>query len=146
MLSQIRNTIANYRLPSISVKIVPDTSALNSLSSSTVISGLTGLRAYAAGGFPDTGQLFLARESGPEMVGRIGTRTAVANNDQISSAIAAAVAPAIYNAVSAAMSNASSGGGETSINLVVDGERLATAVHRGDLKRSRRYNTTIQNR
>lgn len=146
MLSQIRNTIANYRLPSISVKIVPDTSALNSLSSSTVISGLTGLRAYAAGGFPDTGQLFLARESGPEMVGRIGTRTAVANNDQISSAIAAAVAPAIYNAMSAAMSNASSGGGETSINLVVDGERLATAVHRGDLKRSRRYNTTIQNR
>lgn len=146
ILNNLYNLVSRFRLPTLKTSVTVDTSALNSLSSSTVISGLTGLRAYAAGGFPDTGQLFLARESGPEMVGRIGTRTAVANNDQISSAIAAAVAPAIYNAVSAAMSNASSGGGETSINLVVDGERLATAVHRGDLKRSRRYNTTIQNR
>ena len=146
ILNNLYNLVSRFRLPTLKTSVTVDTSALNSLSSSTVISGLTGLRAYAAGGFPDTGQLFLARESGPEMVGRIGTRTAVANNDQISSAIAAAVAPAIYNAMSAAMSNASSGGGETSINLVVDGERLATAVHRGDLKRSRRYNTTIQNR
>lgn len=38
---------------------------------------------FAEGGFPDAGQLFLAREAGPEMVGTIGGRTAVANNDQI---------------------------------------------------------------
>lgn len=37
----------------------------------------------AEGGFVDEGQLFIAREAGPEMVGSIGGRTAVANNDQI---------------------------------------------------------------
>lgn len=37
----------------------------------------------ASGGFPDTGELFIAREAGAEMVGSIGGRTAVANNDQI---------------------------------------------------------------
>lgn len=40
---------------------------------------------YASGGFPDYGQLFIARENGAgaELVGQIGNRTAVANNDQI---------------------------------------------------------------
>ena len=39
---------------------------------------------YAKGGFPVSGQLFMARENGiPEMVGQMGGRTAVANNDQI---------------------------------------------------------------
>lgn len=38
---------------------------------------------FASGGFPDRGQLFLARETGAELVGSIGGRTAVANNDQI---------------------------------------------------------------
>ena len=37
----------------------------------------------ANGGFVDQGQLFIAREAGAEMVGSIGNRTAVANNDQI---------------------------------------------------------------
>lgn len=58
---------------------------------------------YADGGFPPTGQLFIAREAGAEMVGTIGGRTAVANNDQIVSGIAMAnegVIDAIY-----AMSN-----------------------------------------
>lgn len=38
---------------------------------------------YANGGFVDQGQLFIAREAGAELVGSIGNRTAVANNDQI---------------------------------------------------------------
>lgn len=46
---------------------------------------------FASGGFPDRGQLFIASESGPEMVGRIGGRTAVANKDQITDGIATAV-------------------------------------------------------
>lgn len=41
------------------------------------------IQRYASGGFPDQGQLFIAREAGAEMVGSIGRRTAVANNDQI---------------------------------------------------------------
>ena len=55
------------------------------------ITPFTGLRdinipqipALADGGFVDKGQLFIAREAGAEMVGSIGNRTAVANNDQI---------------------------------------------------------------
>lgn len=47
------------------------------------------------GGFVDSGQLFMARENGiPEMVGQIGNRTAVANNDQIVEAVARGVARA----------------------------------------------------
>ena len=42
---------------------------------------------FATGGFPDIGQLFLAREAGPELVGTMGGRTAVANNEQIEQGI-----------------------------------------------------------
>ena len=42
---------------------------------------------FATGGFPDMGQLFLAREAGPELVGTMGGRTAVANNEQIEQGI-----------------------------------------------------------
>lgn len=38
---------------------------------------------YANGGFPAMGEMFVAREKGPEMVGTIGNKTAVANNNQI---------------------------------------------------------------
>ena len=43
---------------------------------------------YADGGLVDVGQLFIAREAGPEMVGQIGNRTAVANTQQIVTGIA----------------------------------------------------------
>lgn len=46
---------------------------------------------YANGGFPDMGELFVAREAGPELVGRMGTSNAVANNDQIVEGIAQGV-------------------------------------------------------
>ena len=54
----------------------------------------TAPKGYATGGFPETGELFIAREAGAEMVGSIGRRTAVANNDQIVSGIASGVAEA----------------------------------------------------
>lgn len=50
---------------------------------------------YADGGFPESGQAFVARENGiPEMVGTIGRRTAVANNEQIVESVASGVAEA----------------------------------------------------
>lgn len=48
----------------------------------------------ATGGFPDTGQMFIAREAGPEMVGKIGNKSAVVNNDQIIAGISAGVSDA----------------------------------------------------
>lgn len=57
---------------------------------------------YASGGFPDYGEMFIAREDGPELVGRIGNRSAVANNDQIVEGVATGVASAndgVINAI-----------------------------------------------
>ena len=54
---------------------------------------------YAEGGFPDTGSLFIANEAGAELVGNIGGRTAVANNDQITEGIASATYQAISRAL-----------------------------------------------
>lgn len=51
----------------------------------------------AEGGFPKTGEFFIAREAGPEMVGRIGNQTAVANNDQITTSITNALITALNN-------------------------------------------------
>lgn len=50
---------------------------------------------FAEGGFPQQGQYFLAREKGPELVGTIGGKTAVANNTQI----VQSVSDGVYNAL-----------------------------------------------
>ena len=69
----------------------------------------------AEGGFVDTGEFFLAREAGPELVGKIGNKTAVANNDQITQGIAAAT----YNAFVRAMSEIG-GAGNQPVPVVVN--------------------------
>ena len=53
---------------------------------------------YANGGFPAQGEMFIANEAGPELVGRIGNRTAVANDSQITSSIERAVYRAMVTA------------------------------------------------
>ena len=58
------------------------------------------IQKYANGGMPSFGQMFIAREAGPELVGSLGNRTAVMNNDQI----VASVSAGVYNAVVSAMS------------------------------------------
>lgn len=72
---------------------------------------------YASGGFPSTGQLFIARESGAELVGSIRGRTAVANNEQIVEGVSAGV----YDAVIAALSETS---GNQSITINLDGKTI----------------------
>lgn len=58
-----------------------------------------GFRGYATGGYPEKGQYFYARENGiPEMVGSIGSQTAVANNMQIVQGIKQGVKEAIQEA------------------------------------------------
>ena len=58
---------------------------------STQLISLPHLSYFEEGGFPDMGQLFIARERGAELVGQIGNRTAVANNEQIEAGIAEGV-------------------------------------------------------
>jgi len=52
--------------------------------------------ALASGGMVNTGQMFIAREAGPEMVGSIGSRSVVMNNDQIVESVARGVEEANY--------------------------------------------------
>ena len=80
------------------------------------------IKGYADGGFVGSGQMFIAREAGPEMVGSIGGRTAVANNDQIVQAVSLGV----YNAVVDAMGKTS--GGSQPITVQIDGREVFTAV------------------
>ena len=83
-----------------------------------------GFSTYAQGGFPTTGEMFIAREAGPEMVGKIGNRTTVANNDQIVEGISSGV----YNAVVSAMAHFSNGGSNVNVQLVGDAKQLFKVV------------------
>lgn len=92
-----------------------------------------GIFGYADGGFPDYGDLFIANERGPELVGTIGNRTAVANSSSIETAI--------YNAVRSAMSD-SAGGQSADIHVTVDidGDTVGETVARYNAVRNRRLN------
>ena len=78
---------------------------------------------FALGGFPDDGQLFIAREAGPELVGTMGGRTAVANNDQIVEGIRQGV----YDAVVAANAN---GNSDVSVRVYLDSREIRAGQHR----------------
>ena len=79
----------------------------------------------AEGGIVDAGQMFIAREAGPELVGNIGRKTAVANNDQIISGIESGV----YRAMVAANANGNSGSSQT-IRIIneIDGDVVGEKV------------------
>lgn len=110
IFNNIKNAISNT-LSNINIKIkLPHFSWTTQPASGWVSSILSALNLptslpklniswYAEGGFPDVGQLFVANEAGPELIGNIGNKTAVANNDQIVQGIA----QASYEGVSRAM-------------------------------------------
>lgn len=68
---------------------------------------------YASGGMPETGELFFARESGPELVGTIGGHNAVANNADIVAAVSSGVASAVASVL---------GNGNTNVEVVLEGD------------------------
>jgi hypothetical protein len=78
---------------------------------------------YGNGGLPPEGQMFVAREAGPELVGTIGNRSAVVNNDQIVSA----VSKGVYQAVVQAMGQS---GGQTVEAKVNDKVLFEVVVNR----------------
>ena len=79
---------------------------------------------YASGGFPSEGELFVAREAGPELVGTINGNTAVATNNDIVEAVSSGV----YNAVSSAMG----GGNErpVQVRVYLDSREIRTGQNR----------------
>lgn len=77
---------------------------------------------WEAGGFPATGQSFVARESGPEIVGRLNGRTAVVNDQQIVEAVSLGV----YGAVMSALNDTPSHSPAIA-RVFLDGRQIATA-------------------
>lgn len=74
------------------------------------------ITSYATGTqYAPTGQLFVAREAGAELVGNLGGHTAVMNNDQI----VASVSDGVYRAVKAANGNGQSKGTQV-YNIYLD--------------------------
>lgn len=103
---------------------------------------------YASGGTPNvaSAELFMAREAGPELVGRIGSSTAVMNNNQIVSSVAAGVRQAVAEAIMATGGLGSNDSMPYQINVTVktqNDEVLAKAVERGNAKRRYRLGTSI---
>lgn len=78
---------------------------------------------FATGGFPSEGQLFVANEAGPELVGTMGGHTAVANNDQIVEGIRQGV----YDAVVAANAN---GNSDVSVKVYLDSREIRAGQER----------------
>lgn len=100
------------------------------------------LRWYAKGGFPNMGEMFIAGEKGPEMVGQIGKKNAVANNTQITTAIKEAVVEGMMQ-VAMATSTEQSDDLPYIIHVEVktqDNEVLAQAVEKGKASRDSRMN------
>lgn len=87
--------------------------------------------AYASGGFVTSGDLFMAREAGPEFVGSIGGRTAVANNDQI----VEAVSDGVYRAMAPLVS----GIGKSDTRVYLDGREITA----GQNRRNRMYGAAL---
>lgn len=77
--------------------------------------------AWASGGFPDIGEIFMAREAGPELVGRIGNRNSVVNNDQIVQSVSQGVA----QAVAQVLVNRQTGG---QFNFYLDSDEIMARV------------------
>lgn len=96
------------------------------------------IRSYATGGLPSSGEIFRARESGPELVGTLAGSTAVMNNDQIVSSVSDGVARAV-----AAVLASGANGSTNEITIMVDSEVLYRAVRKGEKVANNRYSTAV---
>lgn len=97
---------------------------------------------FEDGGFPNEGQLFIAREAGAEMVGAMGRRTAVANNDQIVEGISAGVSVANDGVIAAiyALLNVVE---EKDMSVVIGDNEIGHSYDRYKEKRGRQVSTGV---
>lgn len=97
--------------------------------------------AYAEGGFPEKGQFFYANEDGPELVGNIGNRAAVANKDQITEGIATAT----YSAVSRALQENNSGNNEINpyFDIYIGNEKVYSGYSKFRSQESNKYGVVM---
>lgn len=119
---KIASAIKNYSFPSIKI-------SSPGLGGSTLATYK--ISAYKEGGFVNSGEIFMANENGvPEMVGKFGSRTAVASNDQIVEGITIGVARAMERA-----------NREVNVNIKADGDTsgLLNFINFKQEQRNRQY-------
>ncbi len=129
-LEDIARRVKGFQLPKLSIEIDVKNPVIKTTTTGSGQSKVVGriqAMAYASGGFPDTGQMFIARESGPELVGKIGNSTAVANNDQIVSAVSSGVAQAVSQVMG---SGGTSGDIVLSVGELVFGRIAKNAINK----------------
>ena len=99
----------------------------------------TAPRQYATGGLPDVGQMFVAREAGPELVGNIGRKTAVVNNEQIVASVSRGVAEANseQNALLREQNSLLRSMLEKQGNVYLDGKKVTANVEKHQRERGR---------
>lgn len=102
------------------------------------VKGATEIAQYATGGFPKQGQLFIANEAGPELVGSMGGRTTVANNQQIVEGIE----QGCYRGFIRAMSTTD--GNNVNLNFNVSDGAVARALFNPMLEEARRNGYNIR--
>lgn len=99
------------------------------------------LKTYANGGLVDSGSIFVARENGiPELVGRFGNQTMVANNGQIVDAIRQAAYEGYKMAIAESGGNRYSGG-DTVVNI--DGREVFRAVRKEEQSNFNRTGNSV---
>lgn len=88
MMTTLKTGLKSISLPKFSITWTNNTSYADVMGQQQAITiPAPTIKFYARGGFPNAGELFVANEAGPEMIGRIGNRPAVANQEQIGDAI-----------------------------------------------------------
>lgn len=140
MMRTLKNGMRAIQLPKFKITWDSNTSTADVMGEKYTISIPTPkISTYATGGYLTAGELFVANEAGPELVGRIGSKSAVANEAQIGDAIFkymdahAGNQGADANALASALVSAMKAAGLGAIYL--DGKMLGNSINR-EAKRS----------
>ena len=98
--------------------------------------GADSMYGYAEGGFPDRADIFFANEDGiPELVGRIGSQTTVANQEQIIEGIKRGVMEAMA---------AVDSGGDINLNQTIELDGESIYRNQQKIKKNRGYNFGLE--
>jgi len=154
-LKGIGTTVSNYTMPKVAIGLDLDLSPLEHLQKglkenfhiNIPTPGYSTPRKMATGGIPGFGEMFIAREAGPEMVGKIGRNNAVMNNNQIVDSVSAGVESAVMNVMMAFAGGQNNNNNTVVVesNLYVDSEKFYGIMEKGKQKYTRRNQTVTDN-
>ena len=108
----------SFKVPELSIK----------KTASSIKTVVSSLKTFASGGFVDMGQMFIAREAGPELVGTIGNSTAVINNKQIIEGVSSGVSSAVASVLSAYVPQIIDGLNKGNMTIQVDGKTFGVVA------------------